>query len=170
MQPIPSDVTIILRTEKGFKAEWQSLYTVQNRHWLNYVARTQNINLQTQYKGREMALGKKWLRVDGWDSTNPTTYLFHGCKFHGHPNCLITKGEEFHPKTSTPLAELYATTLKRRTYLEEECHVRVVEMWECELQKLKKTEPLVQQNIDETFKHIKASYTKQKSQPQKMEL
>lgn len=86
----------------------------------------------TQHNGREMALENKRLRVDGWDSPNRTASQFHGCRFRGHPYCPVTRDEEFHPKSDTRLAKLYVATPKNRTYLEEECHVQVVEMWECE--------------------------------------
>ncbi|BFZ06709.1 hypothetical protein BsWGS_09748 [Bradybaena similaris] len=160
MKPMPTDFAIIRKAENDFKAEWQSFYNVQNRQWLSWVAHSKNIHLQTQYNGKEMALGKRRLRVDGWDSANRTVYQFHGCMFHGHPNCPLTEGREFHPKTNTPLADLYETTQKNRTYLEEECNVTVVEMWECEWQKLKKTDLTVRHYVSETFKRVKPSYTK----------
>lgn len=56
-------------------------------------------------------------------------------------------------------------TQKNRGYLEEEYHLQVAEMWECGWQKLKKTELLVQQYVNETFKCLKPSYTKKKVTP-----
>lgn len=38
MKPMPSDLTVICRVEEEFKAECQSLYTVQNRQWLKFYA------------------------------------------------------------------------------------------------------------------------------------
>lgn len=128
---------------------------------VKWVSHSKYIYLLTQYNGREMALGKKRLRVDYWDSAHRRTACqLHGCMFRGHPNCSITKGEEFHHKTDNPLVELYTTTQKHRTYLEDECHVQMLEMLECEWQKPKKTEPLVRQYLAETFKPLKPAYTK----------
>lgn len=39
-QPTQNDFTVIRRAEIDFKAERQSLYTVQNRQWLSWVAHT----------------------------------------------------------------------------------------------------------------------------------
>lgn len=102
-----------------------------------------------------MVLEKKRLRVDCWDSAHRTVYQFHGCKFRGHPNCPITKDAEFHPKTNTPLPELHTTTQKNQVYLEEECNVHVVEIWECAWQKFKKTDPDVRHYVSENFKRQK---------------
>lgn len=49
-------------------------------------------------------------------------------------------------------------------YLEEECHIQVVEMWECKWQKLKKIEPAFWQYVSETFKRLKPSYRKRFTQ------
>lgn len=101
----------------------------------------------------------------------PITYqFFHGCKFHGHSSCPITKDEEFSPKNNTPLAELCTTTQKKWAYLVEVCYVQVAEMWECEWHKHTKTEPAVRQYVSETFKRLMPSYTKKKSYPQKLTL
>lgn len=89
-----------------------------------------------------MALGIRQLHVDGWDSANRTSYQFHGCMIHGHPNCALTKGREFHSKTDTPLTELFAKTIENLIYLEGTCNVQVVEMWECGWQQIKK-EPAI---------------------------
>ncbi|BFZ13860.1 hypothetical protein BsWGS_16899 [Bradybaena similaris] len=159
MQPMPTDFPVIRRAGNDFRAERVSFYSVQNRQWLSWVSHTKDIHLQTQYNGREMSLGKRRLRVDGWDSVNRTAYQFHGCMFHGHPNCPLTKGKDTHPKTDTPLAELYAKTVANRAYLEAECNVQVIEMWECEWQALKKARPDIQSYLKATFNRVKPSYT-----------
>ncbi|BFZ03070.1 hypothetical protein BsWGS_06109 [Bradybaena similaris] len=172
MKPMPTDFAVIRKAENEFRAERQSFYTVQNRQWLSWVEYSKNVHLQTQYNGKEMALGKRRLRVDGWDAGSRTAYQFHGCMFHGHPpksaatekntahpNCPLTEGREFHPKTDTPLADLYEATQKNRAYLEEECNVTVVEMWECKWQIVKK-EPVVKSYLAKTFARQLPSYTK----------
>lgn len=70
MEPMASD--FIRHKQNGFKVEGHSLYTAQNRQWLSWVLDSKNSLLQTQYKGREMALGKRRLRVDGWDAGSRT--------------------------------------------------------------------------------------------------
>lgn len=47
------------------------------------------------------------------------------------PKQYLDKGREFRPKIDTPLTKLYETTQKNRGYFEDECHVQVVKMWEC---------------------------------------
>lgn len=115
-------------------------YTIPKHLWLSWVLHSRNINLQIQYNGHKMALGIRQLLVDGWDSANRTSYQFHGCMFHGHLNCALTKGREFHSKTDTPLMELFVKTIENLIYLEGKCNVQVV--------------PAIWQFLDKTFEQI----------------
>lgn len=50
------------------------------------------------------------------------------------------------------------TIQKNGAYLEDKCHVQVVEMCGCEWQRIKK-EPAIRQYLDATFDEVKPSYT-----------
>lgn len=98
-----TNFTVTQREENDIKAEQVSLYTIQNQQWLSWMSCSKNIYLQTQYKEREIALGKCRMRVDGWDSVKRMAYQLYGCMFHGHPpNAILLKA----PKADTFLVEL----------------------------------------------------------------
>lgn len=65
MQPMPSDFTGIRHKDDKFKGQQASVYIIQKRQRLSWVAHSRNIYLQTQYNGREMTLGKRRLQING---------------------------------------------------------------------------------------------------------
>ena len=73
---------------------------------------------------------KTTYRLDGYCAATNTVYEYHGCRFHGCPECFPEGRQEIKdPRTKQSLEELYALTLKKRTYLENR-GMRYVEMWE----------------------------------------
>ena len=71
-----------IRDEKD-EYKCQVKYSKQSIHWLEYVMRTKNVNIQHA----ETPLGEYRIdnyRVDGYDAENNTVYEFHGCYHHGH--------------------------------------------------------------------------------------
>ena len=86
--------------------------------------------------GKEHQLGKRHIRVDGWDGKK--AYQFHGCMVHGH-RCDLTQGKTHHPFKQKTLEEARSMTHAIKEYLEsDEVGVKVEEMWECEWKKMKK--------------------------------
>ncbi|BFZ20032.1 hypothetical protein BsWGS_23071 [Bradybaena similaris] len=168
MQPMPTDFTITRKAEDNFRPRKVSKYTIQNREWLSWLEHTNNLELQTQYNGKEMRFGKRRLPVDGWCSATRTAYQFHGCLFHGHPNCPLTRGKpaDFFGK---PLTKRFDETTKIREYLTgPEVNIRVIEIWECEWQALKKANPNIQQYLDATFVRQAPSYATSKTITEQM--
>jgi hypothetical protein len=141
MQRMPTDFPIIRKKEDGFKPRKTNYYGQQSRQWLGWVSHNIRVQLKTQFNGGEMSLGRRHIRVDGWDMERRTAYQFHGCVFHGHPGCPLTRGREVNPVNNKPLTELFDKTCEITAYLTEKVKVKVVEMWECQWQHLQKTEP-----------------------------
>jgi hypothetical protein len=143
MQKMPTDFPIIRKKEDGFKPRKTNYYGEQSRQWLGWVSHNIKVQLKTQFNGGEMSLGRRHIRVDGWDMESRTVYQFHGCVFHGHPDCPLTRGREVNPVNNKPLTELFDKTCEITAYLTEKVKVKVVEMWECQWQHLKNTEPAI---------------------------
>ena len=57
-------------------------YSKQSIQWLDYVMRTENINIRHAENGGELRIDN--YLVDGYDEANNTVYEFHGCYWHGH--------------------------------------------------------------------------------------
>ncbi|XP_065222349.1 uncharacterized protein LOC135846916 [Planococcus citri] len=67
-------------------------------------------------------------KVDGFDSTTNTVYQFHGCFWHGCPECF--DDDTINHVTNERMTDLYQKTMGRTEQLEEAGYT-VVEMWEC---------------------------------------
>ncbi|PVD28864.1 hypothetical protein C0Q70_11459 [Pomacea canaliculata] len=90
-QNMPTEHPIIRKKDNNFKGEKRDVYGQKCREWLEW-------------------LGKRRIRVDGWDSETQTVYQFHGCLFHGHENCSLTRGHVINPFNKKPLVELREKT------------------------------------------------------------
>jgi G:T-mismatch repair DNA endonuclease (very short patch repair protein) len=160
MEKMPTDFPITRRKENAFKAVKINRFVQQSREWLTWTSHVKRVDLRTQYNGKEMSLGKRHIRVDGWDCESKTAYQFHGCLFHGHPNCPLTKNREVNPVNGKTLAELYEKTREIRQYLTEEVKVSVVVMWECQWRGLKKTDPEINIFLAQALARAQPSYEK----------
>jgi hypothetical protein len=67
-------------------------------------------------------------KVDGFDSNTNTVYQFHGCYWHGCPDCF--NEDTVNSRSSECMGDLYQKT-KDRTEQLEMAGYTVVEMWEC---------------------------------------
>ena len=64
-------------------------------------------------------------------------YQFQGCYWHGH-DCALNRGKEVNEKRNKPMTELLEETRADTEYIRRKGY-RVVEMWECELRRMKRT-------------------------------
>ena len=81
--------------------------------------------------------------VDGYDPLTRTVYEFHGCLFHGCPICYPIRAAKHYATPDRTVEELYQATLNKRMALLQAGYT-VVEMWECQWQKLVDTNAEVQ--------------------------
>ena len=81
--------------------------------------------------------------VDGYDHLTRTIYEFHGCLFHGCPNCFPNRQAKNYATPDRTVEELYQATLNKRMALLRAGYT-IVEMWECQWQKLVDTNAEVQ--------------------------
>ena len=66
-----------------------------------------------------------------------TAYEYHGCVFHGCPDCFSNNFEDvYHPLTKQSLAELYPLTIKKKAYLTN-LGMQYICIWDHEFQILK---------------------------------
>ena len=79
------------------------------------------------------------ITVDGLDMKNKIAYQFQGCYWHGCKKC--------HPENEMK----YVRTLEQTEQLKEQGY-KVVEMWECEWNKIKNNSPNTS-NLEEQARH-----------------
>ncbi|CAH3126339.1 unnamed protein product, partial [Porites lobata] len=81
--------------------------------------------------------------VDGYDPVTRTVYEFHGCLYHGCPRCYPARNAKHYATPDRTVEELYQATLSKRTALLRAGYT-VIEMWECEWDRLVDTDEAVQ--------------------------
>ena len=82
--------------------------------------------------------------VDGYDPLIRTVYEFHGCLYHGYPRCYPIRQAKHYAVPDRSVEELYQATLSKRMALLRAGYT-VIEMWECEWDRLVDNEPAVSQ-------------------------
>ena len=81
--------------------------------------------------------------VDGFDPVTNTVYEFNGCLYHGCPVCYPNRQAKHYATPDRTVEELFQATINKRMALLRAGYT-VVEMWECEWQKLVDTNEEVQ--------------------------
>ena len=85
--------------------------------------------------------------VDGYDPLTRTVYEFHGCLYHGCPSCYPNRPAKHYAVPDRSVEELYQATLSKRMALLRAGYT-VIEIWECEWDKLVDTDEAVQRFLN----------------------
>ena len=85
--------------------------------------------------------------VDGYDPLTRTVYEFHGCLYRGCPRCYPVRNATHYATPDRTVEELYQATLSKRMALLRAGYT-VIEMWECEWDKLVDTNKAVQRFLN----------------------
>ena len=147
MGPMPTHNPIRREKKNGFKPRVTDKYGQQSREWLEWLSYTENIHIRHKHNGKEQAVGRKKLRVDGFCGEKKTVYQFQGCLFHGH-NCHLTRGHTHHPFNQKSMKDLWKHTQSINDYLRTSLGLTVVEMFECEWQEKKRENPSLRHFIE----------------------
>ena len=113
----------------GYKIDHYSKSSIQ---WLEWMSHHGGVRIQHALNGGERSLLGTRYKLDGFCHETNTAYEFHGCVFHGCPQCFPEDREETkHPLTQQSMSELYALTQKKKAYVE--CQgMKYVCVWEHE--------------------------------------
>ena len=132
MQDMPTGWYVRRREENGFRPQQAQPYGQMAVQWINCESDRTGCTIRHQANGREKRIGK--LLVDSWCAETRTAYQFHGCFWHGCPKCY--EQNETNSVNGKTMAALLKNTRCNTAYLR--CHVKVVEMWECEWKEIRK--------------------------------
>ena len=134
----------------GYKIDQYSKSSIQ---YLEWVSRREGVKIQHALNGGEVGLPGTSYKLDGYCHETNTAYEFHGCVFHGCPRCFPEDREETkHPLTHQSMSELYALTMKKKSYIEGK-GMKYVCMWEHEFREIYQNDPELRhylQNLDIT--------------------
>lgn len=105
-------------------------YSRQSIAWLEYVSKTENIEIQHAENGgeKDLILNGKRYHVDGFCEATNTVFQYHGSLYHGDPRKY--KAEDLHPLNGKPFGELYKKTLEIEGLIARSYNLVV--MWEAE--------------------------------------
>ena len=109
------------------------------------MAHKERIHIRHQLNNTEKRIGDRKLPVDGFHAQTQTVYQFQGCYWHGH-DCALNRGKEVNEKRNKPMTELLEETRANTEYIRSKGY-RVVEMWECEWRRMKRTNRELQRFI-----------------------
>ena len=75
----------------GYKTDQYSKSSIQ---WLEWVSHRQGVRIQHALNGGEKSLAGSRYKLDGYCQETETAYEFHGCVFHGCPQCFPEDRED----------------------------------------------------------------------------
>ncbi|PFX34623.1 Ankyrin-1 [Stylophora pistillata] len=110
--------------------------------WLLWTERNLGTRIQHARNGGEYSIphGSRVYSVDGYDAQTRTVYEFHGCLFHGCRECFPQRNQI--PFSSAGLTiEACRRQTTQKTVTLQRLGYTVVEMWQCQWEKLKKSSP-----------------------------
>ncbi|XP_078681482.1 uncharacterized protein LOC144916278 [Branchiostoma floridae x Branchiostoma belcheri] len=137
-QQMPTEYYIRRQAETGFVKEYSaSSRGRMAKAWLDWVAHKYGIAIRHKFNNTEKRIGHRRIPVDGYCSQTGQIFQFHGCFWHGH-DCHLTEKAKYDFRGKTKF-ELRLETKLTTQYLQRE-GFQVTEMWECDWQKLQKTD------------------------------
>ena len=111
-------------------------YSKMSIIWLNYLSKTKGLNIQHALNGGEkkLTIDDKTYKVDGFCEETNTVYEFHGCFWHGCPNCY--KPNIINSKNQRDMGTLNEITFEKRENIKSAGYNHV-STYECQLTKNK---------------------------------
>lgn len=106
-------------------------YSDKSIEWMEFLNFKDNLNIIHKLNsktGAEIQIGMH--RVDGFDKNTKTIFEFHGCFFHGHPDC-ISNMTSINPVSNLSYQALFKRTKQKERMLRNKGY-EVITKWECE--------------------------------------
>ncbi|XP_060868772.1 uncharacterized protein LOC132943701 [Metopolophium dirhodum] len=111
--------------------------------WLKSKILNENKNIKHALNGGEVTICGA--RVDGYDETEKKVYQYHGCFWHGCPECF--NPNDINPVNNNTMTDLYNDTIRRTINLKQKGY-QVEEMWSCKWKKHKNYKQMLQYQND----------------------
>jgi hypothetical protein len=146
-KPMPVGMYIHRRLEDNFQPRREDKYN-KMFHWMDWLNKTENLDIKHERNnGVEIKLGP--FPLDGFDGKNGKLFQFHGCYWHGHnQNCPLTRHAENDPVLKVKQRKRRENTERIREFLNSHDQFKLVEIYECEYDKLLKQEESLRAIVD----------------------
>jgi hypothetical protein len=112
--------------------------------WIKWISHKDSLYIRHKLNGGEVKIGE--YKVDGYCEQYFRIYEFHGCYWHGCPNCM-KKRNQLTGDYFTTAKEAYERTIHRISTLRSAGYA-IVELWECDLQRHLATNPEMREFFD----------------------
>ncbi|KAJ8032374.1 putative DNA polymerase [Holothuria leucospilota] len=125
--------TVALVPHHGYRR--RDNHSKKAMQWLAWQSQVEGVRINHARNGGDD--GMTGFKVDGLQ--NMTVYEFHGCVWHGCPRCQIDRCKNV-PGSNFSMEDAYLKTVKKTKLLRQNRY-RVVEMWECDFDRLVAADP-----------------------------
>ena len=127
----------------------------QALEWLHFVDREiHHIEHAGNVGERRLHHGFDSFLVDGYDPHSNTVYEFHGCFYHGCPDCFPNRKQKHLKHNGLTTQEVYEKTLDKTKKLRT-LGYSVIEKWSCQWEKEKTADPNIASYV-KTLKIVEA--------------
>ena len=116
--------------------------------WLHWKADTTSREILHARNDGEYHIPGTRYHADGYHDASRTVYEFHGCFWHGCNRCYKNRFESHQRLEGRTFDDVYKYTQNKMECLRQKGYV-VVEMWECEWQRLKANNPDIKKRVDD---------------------
>ncbi|XP_055339082.1 uncharacterized protein LOC129588742 [Paramacrobiotus metropolitanus] len=106
------------------------------KKWLAWMVREEECVIESVLTGAKHQIGPYF--VDGFREDINHAYEFHGCFYHGCPQCEAP--DTIHPLRSIPMSEIYNETMEREKYIRSQGY-GLTAIWEHEFNDQVKSDP-----------------------------
>lgn len=113
--------------------------------WLELMKMINNADIQTALTGREVRIAQD-IVVDGFDADTNTVYEFYGCYWHQCRNCFPIQAHKDVSNKNLKYSLRYDATIAR-SYRIKRLGYNLVEIWECEFDRILKRSPQTERNL-----------------------
>jgi G:T-mismatch repair DNA endonuclease (very short patch repair protein) len=117
--------------------------------WLNYLKNILNVSIENTVNFGEHKITNSSYHADGYINKYKLILEYHGCFWHGCKKCYLSG---INTKCQKSYQELYDQTQKKKEHCIKEGY-KYIEIWECEWTKIKDSNELLENYIDELIKN-----------------
>jgi hypothetical protein len=149
---MPENTIAAVPPDGYFRIQNFSSKSLEWLEWLRVTKQIDLIHIGNSGVGEAKIIGG--VRVDGLDVKNKTAYEFYGCYYHGCTKCYAHKQNSLNTRYNKTYASIYLDTMKREARLRIMGY-KVISMWECEWEKLKKNNQIIQEFVAENEDRLK---------------
>ena len=116
--------------------------------WLHWTSDTTSREILHARNDGEYHIPGTRYHADGYHDASRTVYEFHGCFWHGCNKCYKNRFECHQRLEGRTFDDVYKQTQQKMTCLRQKGY-KVIEMWECEWQRLKANNPDIKKHVDD---------------------